>query len=354
MNRILPTLTCIALAGILASEAFSQAQQSSQRPKAVPISQITIEAIEFQDADLPTVLDFLSTKARELNGTPSNFLLYDPTGEIRKRDPKVTINLKNIPLSQVLKYVSDISGMTIQVDRQAALLTRKEDLVLLRKLRNARLNSATGKAQVTQLASITVPQIELVDVTLQSAIEFLRLKTWESCPPGNPPNFVIHPSAMTGRDEVTFSIKLHNASLLTALQYMTEFAACTMRFDHRAIVIGRPGKIASVKPVMRQKNPQFNLILNSKIEEVSIDKASLAEVIQLIGYHSRDPQIAPDGPNFITSAQSNGPVTLYLRKVRAIDVLRYLNDLTGTNFRVESNVISIIDRPPAKPKPTGR
>lgn len=350
MNRIFTPIIHLALAGILSGGAISQAQQNSPTAKPVPITQIEIDSVEFQDAELPMVLDFLGSKAREFNGTPANFLLYDPLGELRKRDPKITLSLKNIPLSQVLKYVSDISGTTLQVDRNAALLARKEDLVLLKKLRNPRLTPEKGKAQIAQLGAIMLPRVELEEMSLRSAIEFLRLKTWESCLPDNPPNFVILPSTEMDPDRNVISLKLHKVSLLTVLQYVTESAGYSMRFDHRAIIIGQPGKMAFVKPVMRQNNPQFNLILNAKIEEVSIDKASMAEVLQLIAYHSRDPQTAPDGPNFITLAQTDKTVTLNLRKIRGIDVLRYLNEQTGTNFRVEKNVIAIIDRPPPKPK----
>ncbi len=346
MNRFPHTFTRLALAGMLLAGSSSLAQ----RNKAVPITQIKIDSVEFQEADLPTVLDFLSTKARELNGTPANFLLYDPRGEIRRDDPKITLSLKNMPLSQVLKYVSDISGTTFQVDRQAALLGRKEDLVVLKKLRNSRLTPELGKAQVAQLAAVIVPMIELEDITLRDAIQFLRLKTWESCPAENPPNFVIRDTVAADADKNFFSLKLRDVSLLTTFQYMTELAGYSMRFDRRAIVIGPPGKIASIKPIIRQKNPQFGLVLNSKIEETTIDEASLEEVLQLISYHSRDPKIAPDGPNFITSAQTDRRVTLHLRKVRSIDLLRYLNEQTGTTFRVDKNVISIIDLPPPGPK----
>jgi len=350
MIRTFPAFFRIALVSLFLGGTYSEAQQGKRAAKAIPITQIKIDSVEFQDADLPTVLDFLGEKARENNGTPANFLLYDPLGEIRQRNPQVSLSLKDIPLSQVLKYVSDLSGTSVQVDAHAALFLQKKDLVLLKKLRSSRLNLQIGKNQIAQLGAITVPQIELQDMTLSSAIEFLRLKTWESCAPGSPPNFVIQPSANVDLDATPFSLKLNNASLLTTLQYITEMAGCTLRFDQRVIAIGLPGDLSSAKPIIRQKNPQFNLILNSRIAEVEMEDATLSEALEVLSYYARDPKIAPQGPNFITTVQTKKTVTLHLRKIRGIDLLRYLNEQTGTNFRVEQNVIAIIDRPAAKPK----
>ena len=93
-----------------------------------------------------------------------------------------------------------------------------------------------------------------------------------------------------------------------------------------------------------------SVILNSRIAEVEMEEATLSEALEVVSYYARDPKIAPQGPNFTTTAQTEKTVTLHLRKVRGIDVLRYLNEQTGTNFRVEQNVIAIIDRPVPKSK----
>ena len=108
-------------------------------------------------------------------------------------------------------------------------------------------------------------------------------------------------------------------------------------------MIGLPGGLAPAKPVMRQKNPQFALLLNSTIDEVNMEGTSLDEALQFISFYARAPRFAPEGPNFISTVKTNKTITLNLRKVRGIDILRYVTEQTGTNFRVDQNVISIIE-----------
>ncbi len=315
-----------------------------------PVHQLILDSVEFEEADLPSVLQYLGIKARELNGTPANFLLYDPTGELRKTDPKVSLSLRNVPLSQVVKYVGDTTGTTLMIDTHGVMIGTKADLAGLKTLRAKRPIPPSNNAQLKELGSAKIPEFSIADADLGTGIEFLRMKAWELCSKDAPPNFVIKAHELENPASRPLTMEMGDVSLLTVLQYMTELTNTSLRFDPRAIVIASPENLQSGKPQIAGRNPHFTLIQSSQIEELSIEEAPLTELLPVVSHYAKG-LVAPDGPNFVSLAKSQRTATLHLRKVRTIDLFRYVTECTGTNFRVEPNVISIFDLPAPKPKP---
>ncbi len=317
-----------------------------------PLSSAKVDSIQLEDTDLKSALEFLSAKAAELNASPSNFVIYDPLGQLAAANPKITLSLRDTPLSTVVKYACELSKTSYLIDSHVVLIGQKTDLAGLQNLRRARPTPPANHPILKSLQTIRVPSLSFDDTPLSETLEFLRQVSSGSSTASAPLNLVIRPGAGAGNDPGTrkITLNLNNVSLMTALQYVTELGGCAMRFDQRAIVVASPGNIQSPKPVMQAKNPHFDVVLRSRIENTEIEDASISEVLEVISYYCKDPKIAPDGPNFILLTRSEQSVSLALSNIRGIDLLRYFNEQTGTNFRVEADAIVIFDRPTPKKK----
>ena len=81
-----------------------------------------IPKIDFNNATLEEALealDELATQATEKKFSP-NFVIQDPNGAIK--DSKVSLKMKNIPLSVALKYLLEGSGAQARFDEHATVI----------------------------------------------------------------------------------------------------------------------------------------------------------------------------------------------------------------------------------------
>jgi len=340
MKKLSPVCLLLAFFILLHSSGHAQA----------PLTSVKADSVQFQDADLKSVLTFLSLKAKELGASPSNLILYDPLGELAALDPRITFALRDIPLSDVIKYTNDLSDTTSITDTHAVLMGRPADLELLQKLRQTRPNPPAGSVILRSLQEIRVPSLSFEETPLSEALEFLR-QVGAGAPGSKVPlNFCIRPGITGDPGKRPVTLNLADVSLLTALRYVTEMGGCSMRFDPRAIVIAEPGNITPPKPVILAQHPQYDVVLRSPVSEIALEEAPISEVVEVLSFFCKDPRIAPDGPNFILLTRTEQTVSLNLTNVRGIDLLRYCTEQTGTNFKVEADAIVLFDRPPAKTK----
>ncbi len=87
------------------------------------LAKVIVPEINFADAPLGDVLDYFSSRALELSGgsIALNFL-YTGTSEQRK-DTLITLNLRNVPISEAIKYASQLSGSTVKYEDHAVVIT---------------------------------------------------------------------------------------------------------------------------------------------------------------------------------------------------------------------------------------
>lgn len=80
---------------------------------------IVLPEIELDGASLDVVFSFISAKADELSGgkVAANFI-YKGTAEERD-EPNISLRLKNVPLTEVIRYVGEISGTQFKYETHA-------------------------------------------------------------------------------------------------------------------------------------------------------------------------------------------------------------------------------------------
>ena len=95
------------------------------------LKRIIIPSLEFRDARLVDVIDFLIAKSQELDSQEPDpakkgiSIVVDPSGSLNGQDPSqlpVTVRLSNIPMAGALKYVTQLVGMKYRVDEYAVFV----------------------------------------------------------------------------------------------------------------------------------------------------------------------------------------------------------------------------------------
>lgn len=89
---------------------------------------VIIPSIDFKEATLGSIIEFLPAKAAELTEKkfePSIIFKGDPEELERK---KVTLKLSNVPMTEVLRYVGELTEVKFVYEKYAVMATPKRDL----------------------------------------------------------------------------------------------------------------------------------------------------------------------------------------------------------------------------------
>ena len=340
-------LTLATLVGWMGIETDSQAQNRPPAKKK-SLSKAIVSGIELEESSLTAVVEYLRVKAASANASPENFILYDPKGTIAERAPEISLKLTNIPISDVVKYVCNLSETAFIVDRDAVIIGDKTDLVELKARRKGSPGVPGRNPQILKLSQTRLPEFDFSEVDFATAIDYFRTKANETNQKV-PVNFWIKENAERNIGGRLITLKLSNVSLLDAVRYTSELAGCTMRYDSIAMVLGDPETIRDI-PKFRPLpgNQMYKRLGNAIITNVELTDAPLADVIEFVKYHTRDQAGFPDGVNIIQQTATEKTVTLKLAKARALDILVYANEATNTTFKIEGIAIVVKDQPPKK------
>lgn len=87
---------------------------------------LTVPQIILDETPLPQVLQYLQQKSLELDPDKKglNLILKVP-GDPAPDIIKITLTLRNVPLSEALRYVAELAGLKLRIDEDAAVLFRE-------------------------------------------------------------------------------------------------------------------------------------------------------------------------------------------------------------------------------------
>jgi hypothetical protein len=85
------------------------------------LEETIVPEVNVRDATAADVIDFLQTESEKLSGgkNPINFVWQAPEDA---KAAKVTLNLRGVPLADVLKYVTESAGLRYRVDPYAIVI----------------------------------------------------------------------------------------------------------------------------------------------------------------------------------------------------------------------------------------
>ena len=192
---------------------------------------IILTTVQFKDAKVEDAVEFLRVKSRQLDTTTSDpaqkgvsILLRQPPAATAT----ISLNLKNVPLIEALRQVADRAGLNYVIEPHAVVL----GVAPAGESSSVGIEGNTpyfGKASSlespatnpTLADKIILPEVEFHDVTLSTAIDFLKSKSQKLNPEKRAPKMILKPG---GKEEARFSLSLKQVPLTQAMRYCAQLA----------------------------------------------------------------------------------------------------------------------------------
>ena len=181
---------------------------------------IVIPRTEFQEASPEDVVNFLVSKSRELDPDKKgvNIFVHAPK---EAQAARITLNLRDIPLLDAVKYVAAIAGLKMTAGENALMLSPA----------NAPAAEAPrpAGAAAEKAKRIVVPLLEFRDAPLNDVLNFLVAQSLQLDPDKKGVNIVLQtpPDAKPA----TITLNLRNIPLLEALKYIAQLGGLELEAD---------------------------------------------------------------------------------------------------------------------------
>jgi general secretion pathway protein D len=192
-----------------AASAASSNAQSGREKITEKLRSLIFPQVDFGGATLDEVAELLRVRSRDLDpqGTGINFILNVPP---EARDKPISLNLRDVPMEEVLRYVSEMSGVSYKVDDHAVTfvsISERSGSIISRSFRvppdfiqNAPAGDA-GAAAPADPFGAQAPAAGGLVIRRMGAKEFLEVRG-VTFPDGTSANFNSTTSTLTVRNTV--------------------------------------------------------------------------------------------------------------------------------------------------------
>lgn len=251
---------------------------------------IIIPTVEFREASLAEALDFLRAKSKEHDPAKKglDIVLANPP----PRDARMSLSLKNVPLVEALRYVTELAGAEYQIESEAVVI---------------RARSKEQPATVTR--SYRVPPGFLVTAkTAKAALEEKGV------------SFPVGGSAVVVSEGTQLVVK-------TTRDGHAKVEALVAA----AVPASPPSPAAPVLPLMKKAGEII-------IPRVQLREATVAEAVDFLKVKSKELDKEKHGVNIIVRAEGvalTQRITLDLQDVPLSEALKYVAELAGLKVKGE-------------------
>ncbi len=242
------------------------------------LKQIVVPEVDFSNAAVEDVLDFVRLRSIELDNTT-----LDPqskgvnvVGYIADGHEVDSLRLKNVSLKEILDQLVNKTGLHLEVGDFEVTLSEKEVDSWTPEKVEGEVSDQTGTALVVRALS----GVALKDISIKEAIASIEKKYKESHPDGNELRFEIS-NQDVGELRVDH-LELNNVPLSVILQHLAEKSRSRYRIDGKRIIF-----YSDALPNPKPKDAAFETLVSEKsdstfslnVSDVSfkLTKAALAE-----------------------------------------------------------------------------
>lgn len=197
------------------------------------MNRIVIPRLKLSGASLEEAVEFLRTQSREFDKEESNsalrginFLLREEPGP----PAQISLDLKEIPLIEALRYVTELTGRKFRIEPYAVLI-EKAPVNISTAAGQAPSNEPAPQGKAVELAQkIILPEVKLRSATLEKALEFIVVEMTRVCErTGTPAVKIILGSE--GSPGTTITLDLKDVPVTEALRYIAQLANYTLSSD---------------------------------------------------------------------------------------------------------------------------
>ncbi|MFZ2641682.1 MAG: M56 family metallopeptidase, partial [Verrucomicrobiia bacterium] len=301
---------------------------------------IMVPRLEFQEASLATVVDFLEDASRAFDPEKKgvNIILQMPPGA---KPPAITLNLREVPLFDAVRYTAEVAGLTMVADENALVLSPAKAPAAGTPRLAAPVGAAAEKAK-----RIVVPRMEFAEAPLSSVVEYLKDASCTLDPEKKGVNIILR--IPPGAKSPAITLNLREVPLLDAVRYTAEVAGLKMTADENALVLS-PAKVPAAG-TPRPAAPVGTAAAKAKrivVPKIEFREASLADVVEYLRDASCTLDSEKKGINIILQIPPGvkpPAITLSLRNIPLLDVLSYVADIGGLNLVADDHALRLMPK----------
>ena len=216
---------------------ITQAQQPAAETKPTTdviqtkLDKIIFPQVQFQGATVAECIEYLRIKSRDLDTKTADpaargVNIFYKAGN-PPSDVAISLDLKEIPLGEALRYVVELANLKMSVQPYA--------VVIEQSFPTTGADSPEPKPDIRPPSSkIIFPSIEFRDATLAECIDFIRIKARDLDPDKKGANIIIKPGGNTSA-RITMSLK--NVPLSEALRYCAELSNHKLTSDAQSYFV---------------------------------------------------------------------------------------------------------------------
>lgn len=170
--------------------------------------------VVFADASLPEGMEYFSFKSRDLDPAKKG-ISFMANEDVRSLATKITFDLHNIKLSDVVRYTAMIARLQVTLDG---------DAVFLEKSQEVRPPFAAQKASLRcqRHADVVLPSVRFSGASLSEAAEYFRYKTKDIDAMHELAHIIIDPDLLATNPKITMDLK--DVTLSAASRYACRLA----------------------------------------------------------------------------------------------------------------------------------
>lgn len=211
-------------------------EQKAKSTAQTRAKEIILPSVAFQNATLEEAVNFLRTKTQQLDPEKQgiNIVVNIPKETATGR---LTLNLKDVPLSEALSYVAQLMGLTLVYEGNNCVFkplgtpaTTGQDITT-----PAPIKAGAPDFVATKAEKIIIPSLEIKETAVSETIEFLRVMSQQHDPEKKGVNLILKRAKAwdePGGSEPVISLSLKDIPLTEALKYVAELA--TLRISAQA------------------------------------------------------------------------------------------------------------------------
>ncbi|WP_184343600.1 M56 family metallopeptidase [Prosthecobacter vanneervenii] len=296
------------------------------------LDRIIIPTVRFQEATVEEALEYLRVKSRDMDVTTQasnqrgvNIIFRQ---DISPSKANITLDLKDVPLGEALRYVVELAGMKMSIQPYAVIVAKS--------FPTAR-STATEVPHAPAAGKIVIPDITFREATLTECCEFIRIKSRELDPKKKGVNILIKPGAA---QEANITLSLKNVPVSEALYYCASLAHHKLSSDGQSYLLTpvsaespeKKGQASgtAAKPAMNTAESQAAELRIARQRQYDFNKANLGDVLRYLATDA--------GINFVSlSEDSTASKKLVTFSVRAspFEVLEALCRTNGLVMGLE-------------------
>ncbi len=302
---------------------------------------IMVPLVDFRDAPLNEVVDFLYEQSRRLDPEKAGVHIWPPPAPPDGKWPRITLNLHDVSLLDAARYAANAAGMKLEAEETFLRLSSAQAPITAPPRPAAQPSAAAEKAK-----RITVARVDFQEAPLEDVVEFLKDESRELDPEKKGVNILLHAPPATRAAKIT--LQLRDVPLFDAVRYTADIAGLKLTAGENVLLLS-PAKVPAVGtlPSAARSSVAGEKARRIVVPLLDFKDAPLNDVLAFLD--DQDRELDPDkkGVNILLQAPPGAKlptITLNLRNIPLLEALGYIAQLADCELAVDDHALRLVPK----------